>query len=78
MNSHINALHVLDIFQEIGNIAECNGHFTDGLFRQIEATGKPIEAFTIAELLNTIRDYSALYNGLYADSSLYKSGVNND
>jgi len=65
--SHANtALDFLYACQEIGGIAESNGHYTAGLTRQIEQTGKAFEQLTIAELLTLHRDYNAQFNRLQA------------
>ena len=56
----------MDVCQEIGSIAESNCHYTAGLTRRIEETGKTIEELTVGELLEIHRAYNAWFNDFYA------------
>ena len=42
---------LVEIAQQIGNIANCNVHYTAGLASRIDASGKSIEQLTVAELI---------------------------
>jgi len=53
---------LIELCQEIGWIAGCNGHYTAGLSRRIEATGKPLENLTLAELVVLSREHNLFYN----------------
>ena len=58
---------LIELCQEIGGIAGCNGHYTAGLSRRIEATGKPVEELTLAELVALSREYNAFYNKAHGE-----------
>ena len=53
---------LIELCREIGGIAGCNGHYTAGLSRRIEATGKPLEELTLAELVALSREHTHFYN----------------
>jgi len=55
---------LLEITQQICDIPESNGHFVEGLARRIDKTGKPLNNFTIAELITLIEQYREFYNAL--------------
>lgn len=50
------------VAREIGNIAECNCHYTRGLARQIQKTGRRVEDLTVGELLEIDRRYDEVFN----------------
>jgi len=56
---------LIELCREIGGIAGCNGHFTAGLSKRIEATGKPLEELTLAELVALSREHNASYNKIH-------------
>jgi hypothetical protein len=58
---------LIELCREIGGIAGCNGHYTAGLSRRIEATGKPLEELTLAELVNLSREHNAFYNRVHGE-----------
>jgi hypothetical protein len=51
---------------EIGGIPEANGHFTAGLARRIEATGKSVDELTVGELLRIINEHREWFNEVHA------------
>jgi hypothetical protein len=59
---------LIELCQEVGGIAGCNGHFTAGLSRRIEATGKPLEELTLGELVALSREYSVYYNRVHGEA----------
>ena len=58
---------LIELCQEIGGISGCNGDFTAGLSRRIEATGKPLEELTLAELVALSREHNLFYNRVYGE-----------
>jgi hypothetical protein len=58
---------LIEVSQEIGAIAECNGSFTHGLSLRIKATDKQIGDLTVCELLKAFYDYRAIYNRHHAE-----------
>jgi hypothetical protein len=57
---------LIDACQELGGIASSNGHFTAGLARIIEATGKAIPDMTVSELLHLAREYNETFNRIHS------------
>lgn len=55
---------LIDTAQAIGGIAESNCHYTDGLARRIEHTGKAINDLTVGELLALDKAYNDFFNQL--------------
>ncbi len=55
---------LVEICQQIGRIAGCNGHYTSSLTRRVAETGKPLEQLTIAELLALDKAHHAFFNQL--------------
>ena len=53
---------LIDASMAIGRIAETNCHYTAGLARRIQETGKPVPELTIAELIQLDKEYSAFFN----------------
>jgi hypothetical protein len=47
---------------QIGNIAECPWHYTAGLAKLIDASGKPLHELTISELLALNKQYTDRLN----------------
>jgi hypothetical protein len=65
----MNAINdLLRITQQIGDIAESNSHFTKGLARRIEETGKQPDELTISELITLIEQYREFYNNSLSES----------
>ena len=64
MNTHD---RLVELCQEIGGIAGCNGHYTAGLSRRIEATGKPVEELTLVELVALSHEYNVFYNKAHGE-----------
>ncbi|NOR68493.1 MAG: hypothetical protein GQ532_02150 [Methylomarinum sp.] len=56
----INSL--LSVSEQIGDIKDSNGHFTEGLARRVDQTGKPLDDFTISELITLMDQYCEFYN----------------
>jgi len=50
---------------QLGAIAESNCHYTAGLAKRIEETGKAVETLTIAELIALDDDYKKLLNTVH-------------
>ena len=48
-------LHVLDVMRDL-NVNECNGRYQQLVVRRIVQTGRPIEALTVGDLLELVRD----------------------
>ena len=59
---------LIELCREIGGIAGCNGHYTAGLSRRIEATGKPVELFTLGELVTLSREYNLFFNKIHSEA----------
>ena len=57
---------LIEVCREIGGIAGSNGHFTDGLARIIEATGKSIQDLSVCELLHLAREYNKTFNRIHS------------
>ena len=58
-------LSMIEYCLEIGRIAESNCHYTAGLDRKIQATGRTIKALTVGELLELNRQYNKDFNAMY-------------
>jgi len=56
---------LISVVMQLGAIAECNCHYTAGLAKRIEETGKAVEALTIAELITLADDYNKLLNTVH-------------
>ncbi len=65
MSTSPTELSMIDYCLEIGSIAESNCHYTAGLDRKIQATGKAVEALTVGELLELHRLYNKEFNASY-------------
>jgi hypothetical protein len=57
---------LIAVSQEIGDIHECNGLYSYGLARLVWELGKPVEEFTIKELILLHQQYSEKFNHIYA------------
>jgi hypothetical protein len=57
---------LIDICEEIGGISESNIHFTSGLARKIEATGKCVAALTVGELIHLFHKHRDVYNRIHS------------
>lgn len=55
----------IELCVEIGGIAECSAVYTDGLAREIKATGKRLEDLTLGELVRTHRRYKERFNRIH-------------
>ncbi|WP_305907180.1 hypothetical protein Q9L42_017290 [Methylomarinum sp. Ch1-1] len=62
-------LALIDVCLEIGDIAGSNCHYTAGLNRRIEQTGKSVEQLTVAELLQLHREFNTQFNAIYGGES---------
>jgi len=51
----------------IGQIHECNGHYTYGLARIVWELGKPVQSLTVAELILLHKKYGDVFNRIYAE-----------
>lgn len=56
---------LLEASKAIGGIYGSNSHYTEGLARRIEATGKSVMELTVAELMQLHDEYSAYYNQIH-------------
>lgn len=61
------AEQLINVSIVIGGIAESNGHYTDGLSRIIEASGKDIMDLTVCELLHLARNYNETFNRIHGN-----------
>jgi len=53
---------LLSVAEQIGGITDSNGHFTEGLARRIDETGKKLADLTLSELIPLIDQYREFYN----------------
>ena len=53
---------LLSVCEQLGDIHDSNGHFTEGLARRIDETGKQLNDFTLSELFTLIDQYREFYN----------------
>ena len=58
--------HLLHTFAELATLSGNNGHYTDGLCRKINETGKAIEELTVAELLEIHHQHNAWFNKTFS------------
>lgn len=55
---------LLEVTREIGGIYDANCHYSAGLARRLENTGKAISDMTVNELIGHIQAHTAYYNTL--------------
>lgn len=65
MSASPTELSMIESCLEVGSIAESNCHYTAGLDRKIQATGKAVEDLTVGELLTVHRQYNKEFNSMY-------------
>ncbi len=51
---------------ELRKIAEANGHYTAGLSRVIDKSGRKVQELTLGELLAFDKEYSAVFNRIHS------------
>jgi hypothetical protein len=56
---------LLEASKAIGGIYGSNSHYTEGLARRIEATGKKVADLTVGELMQLHAEYNAYYNKIH-------------
>jgi hypothetical protein len=59
----------------IGLVAECNATYTTMLASAVHQTGKRLIDLTVAELLQLQSECGELYNSMYRDAALNKTGL---
>lgn len=57
---------IIDVCAEIGGVAESNCHYTAGLARLIDATGKTVDDLTVRELIQIITSYRDTFNRIHS------------
>lgn len=56
---------LLEASRVIGQLIGSNGHYTDGLVRRIDETGKTVGELTVAELMRLHDEHNAYYNKIF-------------
>ncbi len=57
------ALHLINLCEEIGSVAESNGGFTFSL--ALRLSGRVVEEMTVGDLLAAVRDHNESYNRIH-------------